>query len=146
MNESEVTGSRTRLQDGPATTDKKSTEDQLIPRRSTLNGFAKEALSTAGIGLRFLEPLSKLLVRTLNTSYELTLLDPEESTVLVQGGSYFGQPTEAVLFGSSFGGNLLRVRWIGCGMRMEIKTQDRKIVTSPVRSVEVVEEELPGPF
>ena len=136
--------SRIRVQDLTATT---TIEDRLVPQRSTLSGFAKEVLANPGVALTRLEPWSRLLVRTHNTAYHLTILEPSESRVLVQGGHYFAEATEAVLFGSSFGGSLLKVRWIGCGMRMEISADDRKIVTSPVRSVEVQESvEMPGPF
>ena len=136
--------SRIRRQDLTATT---TIEDRLVPQRSTLSGFAKEVLDKPGVALTRLEPWSRLVVQTHNTAYHLTILEPSESRVLVQGGHYFTEPTEAVLFGSSFGGSLLKVRWIGCGMRMEISADDRKIVTSPVRSVEVLEtSDLPGPF
>ena len=136
--------SRIRAQDLIATT---TIEDRLVPQRSTLSGFATEALAKPGVALARLEPWSRLVVRTHNTAYHITVLEPCESRVLVQGGRYFAEATEAVLFGSSFGGNLLKVRWIGCGMRMEISANDRKIVTSPVRSVEVLEsDDLPGPF
>ena len=136
--------SRIRMQDLTATT---TIEDRLVPQRSTLSGFAKEVLAKPGVALASLEPWSRLVVRTHNTAYHLTVLEPSESRVLVQGGHYFAEATEAVLFGSSFGGSLLKVRWIGCGMRMEISADDRKIVTSPVRSVEVQESvDVPGPF
>ncbi len=136
--------SRIRMQDLATTT---TIEDRLVPQRSTLSGFAIEALAKPGVALARLEPWSRLVVRTHNTAYHLTVLEPSESRVLVQGGHYFAEATEAVLLGSSFGGSLLKVRWIGCGMRMEISTDDRRIVTSPVRSVEVQEPvDLPGPY
>jgi hypothetical protein len=126
---------------------RESSEDRSVPSRSTLSGFAKEALAMPGLALEGLEPLSRLRVRTLNSTYQLTLLDPWEAKVLVQGGSYFAQPTEAIVSGSTFGGSLLKTRWIGCGMRMEIKSADANVVTSPVRSVAVEEAtHLPGPF
>ena len=122
-------------------------EDRPVPSRSTLCGFAKEVLAKPGLALDGLEPLCRLRVRTLNTTYQLTLLDPWEARVLVQGGTYFAQPTEAVVSGSTFGGSLLKTRWIGCGMRMEIKSEQVNVVTSPVRSVAVEEAtDLPGPF
>jgi hypothetical protein len=43
----------------------------------------------------------------------------------------------ARLDGSSFGGALLKVAWLGVGLRMEICCNGQRIVTSPVRSFEI---------
>ena len=138
---------RIELGDGSTPSSASDADDSYVPRRCTLGGFAQEALAHPGMGIRRLKPLSRLRVQTLNTLYRLTVLDPWESRVLVEGGRFFAQPTEAVLCGSSFGGSLLKLRWIGCGMRMEINSEGLKIVTSPVRSVEIHEDDdLPGPF
>ena len=121
--------------------------DQMVPRRRTLNGFAQEALSRPGMSLTQLDALSCLHVHTRNSLYQVTVLDPCESKVLIQGGEFFIEPTEAILCGSSFGGSLLRLRWIGEGMRMEISGGGLKVVTSPVQSLELRDEPpLAGPF
>jgi len=39
--------------------------------------------------------------------------------------------------GSGFGGSLLKVGWIGIGLRMEILAGDQRIVTSPVRDISI---------
>ncbi len=97
--------------------------------------------------MRELLPLTKLRVRTHNSLYQLTVLSPGESTVLIQGGQFFAEPVEASLGGSSYGGCMLKTHWIGLGMRMEIYGEDSHIVTSPVRSVEAEDDSsLPGPF
>ena len=94
-----------------------------------------------------LEPLTRLKVRTHNTLYQLIVLSPWESRVLIQGGRFFAEPVEASFGGSSFGGSMLKTRWIGLGMRMEIYGEDSHIVTSPVRSVQAEDDSsLPGPF
>lgn len=99
------------------------------------------------MSLSQLEVLSCLHVQTRNTLYQVTVLDPSEAKVLIQGGEFFLEPTEAILCGSSFGGSLLRLRWIGEGMRMELNGAGLKVVTSPVRSLELRDERtLPGPF
>jgi hypothetical protein len=91
-------------------------------------------------------PLTKLNVQTHNSSYHVTLLDPCESIALVQGGRYFQEPAEVYLCGSSYGGTLLKTSWIGFGMRMEILSQGRRVVTSPVLAVETIADtSLPGP-
>jgi len=43
--------------------------------------------------------------------------------------------TTAHLNGSSAGGSLLKVAWIGVGLCMEISARGQRIVTSPVRAI-----------
>jgi hypothetical protein len=76
-------------------------------------------------------------LRTLNSEYRIVLLDPVKGRVNVQGGSFFTEPTEAVIEGSSCGGALLKAGWIGIGLQLELvynpaigRTQT--VITSPV--------------
>lgn len=115
-----------------------------VPRHCTLDGFAEETALHGGVETAGLPALTKLNVQTHNTHYQIILLDPNESTALVQGGRFFTHPSEVYLCGSSYGGTLLKMAWIGYGMRMEIMSKGRRIVTSPVVSVETVD--LPGPY
>ncbi len=122
-------------------------KERWLPRRCTLEGFGEEADRCGGMDVSELEPLTRLKVRTHNTLYQLTVLNPWESRVLVQGGRFFAEPAEANLCGSSYGGCMLKTRWIGLGMRMEIYGKDGPIGTSPVRSVQAEDDSsLPGPF
>ncbi len=122
-------------------------EGLLVPRRCTLDGFAEEATRQGGVDLAELPTLTRLLVRTQNTVYQVILLSPGESKVLIQGGRFFAEPTESYLCGSSYGGNLLKVSWVGLGMRIEVMREGRRIVTSSVQSVHVVDDsDIPGPF
>jgi hypothetical protein len=123
------------------------TEELLVPRRCTLDGFAEEASRRGGMDLAALPALTRLEVRTQNTAYEVTLLSPLESRVLIRGGRFFAEPAESYLCGSSYGGNLLKVSWVGVGMRLEVMREGRRIVTSTVQSVNVLDDaSLPGPF
>lgn len=123
-------------------------ETQLaVPRHCTLDGFAEETALHGGIEIAGLPALTKLNVQTHNSTYQIILLDTNDSRALVQGGRFFTQPSEAYLCGSSYGGTLLKMAWIGFGMRMEIMSDGRRIVTSPVASAEIVDDaDLPGPF
>jgi hypothetical protein len=119
----------------------------LVPRCCTLDGFATEADDQDGVDVARLDPLTRLSVRTENSLYRLTILDPWRSRILLQGGQFFRVPSEAVLGGSTFGGSVLKLRWIGRGMRMEIHGASERIITSAVRSVEIDDDsDLPGPF
>lgn len=99
----------------------------------TLDGFVDITETVHGVDVHRLEPLTRVLVRTCNSEYRLIV--SADGGVLVQGGRYFEQPTEAVLEGASLNGGLLKVGWIAIGMRMEIRDQSRHVVTSPVRQI-----------
>jgi hypothetical protein len=90
-----------------------------------------------GINICEAEPLVPILVTTLNSLYRIIPLRWGGSRVLVQGGRFFPEPTEATLAGSTFGGSLLKRYWIAAGMHMEINTENREgpIVTSRVTGI-----------
>ncbi len=115
-------------------------EGIALPRRCTLEGFSEEASRAAGVGLADLEPLTTLLVRTQHSLYRIIVRQPRERKILIQGGQHFVEPTEARFDGSSFGGSCLKAAWIARDMRMEIRCGNRRIVTSPVRSIEILED------
>lgn len=107
--------------------------DRTVPTQAaTLDAFAV-ATSGPGIALRQLEPLTELLVQTRNTHYRIVV--SRDADIVIQGGSFFPDPTRAHVEGSSLGGNLLKVGWIGVGLRMEIVADGRRIVTTAVRSI-----------
>ena len=119
----------------------------VVPRRCTLDGFAAEVSQTDGIGLADLDPITTLLVRTENSLYQIVVVQPRRKAVLVRGGPFFPQATRAVLSGSNFGGSMLKVAWVGIGLRMEFHAEDEWIITSRVQSITVQPERaLPGPF
>ena len=119
----------------------------LVPRRCTLDGFSDEVARTDGVYLRDLDPITSLRVRTENTLYEITVPRPPRSVVLVRGGRFFPETTEASFGGSSFGGSCLKLAWFGVGLHMEFHFVGGWIVTSHVRSIAVLDSaSLPGPF
>ena len=119
----------------------------VVPRRCTLDGFAAEVSQTDGIGLADLDPITTLLVRTENSRYEIVVVEPRRKLVLVQGGPFFPHATRAVLSGSNFGGSMLKVAWVGIGLRMEFHSDDEWVITSRVQSITVQPQRgLPGPF
>lgn len=105
----------------------------LVPRDATLDGFVQSASSADGISLLDVEPLTTLIVCTCNTRYRIIV--SRGVMVLVQGGQFFPDATEAHLDGSSAGGSFLKIGWIGVGLRMEISAGGQRIVTSPVRTI-----------
>jgi len=104
-----------------------------IARGATLEGFVAETTGAAGILLRDLEPLAALVVQTRNTRYRIIVTRGDE--IVIQGGSFFPDPTPAHLDGASLGSSFLKLGWIGVGLRMEIRAGGQRIVTTSVRSI-----------
>jgi len=115
-----------------------------VPRRCTLDGFAEEVAFTEGINVREAEPLVPILVITQNSLYRIVPLRWGDSDVLVQGGQFFPEPTEARLAGSTFGGSFLKMHWINIGMHMEIHGGNGggSIITSRVADVRIERERM----
>ncbi|MBX3279449.1 MAG: hypothetical protein KF868_15710 [Acidobacteria bacterium] len=114
----------------------KDTQLHTIPRYCSLDGFA-ELSANEGFAIRTLAPFDTIRLRTLNSDYYIFLVEPETGKALVQGGRFFAEPIEAVVSGSTFGGCMLKMGWIGVGLRVEICYNGQRIVTSPVQSLQV---------
>ena len=118
-----------------------------VSRQCTLDGFTAVVTAAEGVGLAELDALTTLLVRTLNSLYRVVVLEPPRPRILIQGGQFFPEFTEASLAGASFGGSMLKLSWLGRGLRMEVCSEGKRIVTSPVQSIEVQRDaRQPGPF
>jgi hypothetical protein len=124
-----------------------STSRCNVPEFCTLDGFAQVAERNGGMDIHGLQPLTCLVVETDTAVFVLTVVNPLEAEVLIQGGEIFSQPLKAKVSGATFGGSFLKTRWIGVGMQMEICCQDGTFITTPVRAVKMKEQSnLPGPF
>ena len=106
-----------------------------IPRYCDLHGVAEISPLLEGVTLMTLNACDVIHVRTRNSDYEIFLLDPKSGRALAQGGEYFPEPMEATVSGSTFGGCMLKVGWLGVGLRMEIYANGRRTVTTPVQSL-----------
>jgi hypothetical protein len=101
-------------------------------RPCTLDAFTEELADSEGVRLLDLEPLTTLVVHTSHSVYRMTVL--QDTTVLLRGGA-FPVATMARLHGSGFGGHLLRLGWIGVGLRMEFSVDGKRFITSAVREI-----------
>ena len=90
-------------------------------------------------GLRITEllPLDRVVVRTMNSTYEIVVTAAGASDIMVRGGAFFASLTRARLAGSSLGGSFLKLHVIHVGFRMEIVTDQHPIITSPVQTIAV---------
>lgn len=91
-----------------------------------------------GVDVSVLAGLEQFIVRTRNTSYDITILSPATGDILVRGGRFFPEHTRARLAGSSMGGSFLKVRAIHPGLLMEFVHDGRRIVTTRVTGIETV--------
>jgi len=103
-----------------------------IPRYCDLDGVSEISPLLEGVTLMTLKACDTIHVRTRNSDYEIFMLDPKSGRALVRGGEYFAEPVEATMSGSTFGGCMLKVGWLGVGLRMEIYVNGQRTVTSPV--------------
>jgi hypothetical protein len=84
-----------------------------------------------------LGPYDQLIVRTLNSTYEIIVIEPHTASVLVRGGSFFPEFRPARVAGSSLGGGLLKLHGVYAGFQMELVAGER-ILTTCVRTVSVL--------
>jgi hypothetical protein len=103
----------------------------------TLPRFVAAAAATDGVWLASLGALSEFEVRTRNSIYRITTLG--DGRVLVLGGEFFPEWTEAHLAGSTLGGSFLKAGWVGCGFCMEFLHDGRRIVTTRAREIRAIE-------
>jgi hypothetical protein len=119
----------------------RSAEERFaIPAYSLLDNFAEWQASSEGVNLRDLCARDTIGLKTANSEYRIVLIDPLSRRALVQGGKHFLAPTEATLRGSSCGGAMLHLGWIGIGFQFEFvfhlaNGQPQDVVTSPVEAL-----------
>jgi hypothetical protein len=88
-----------------------------------------------GIQLETVPDLTKLEIQTQNSIYEVTVICGRTGDVLIRGGQFFPEFTQARLAGSSLGGSFLKIRGIYLGFKLEIHCGERFILTSRVRAI-----------
>jgi hypothetical protein len=115
------------------TTNTESTIHQ-IPAAADLDAWSQREWDD-GVQIDRLPDLETLAVKTMNSTYEITIVSGHSGDVLVRGGQFFPEKTPAHLAGATFGGSFLKLRGIYLGMRMEFLHEGCRIVTSPVRSI-----------
>lgn len=100
-----------------------------------------------GIQVDKLEEGTKLSVETRNSIYEMVIVDNDttDSQIFIEisggtlqdGGVRYEDPVPGFFVGSTFGGSLLKLNWLGKGMCMEFSQEDRVLTTSRIMNVEI---------
>ena len=135
-----------RLDDEVVSDEDRSQPDEKVhrvPRLCLLDGFAEGLKDSRGVNLTRLPPLTELRVRTASSVYRITVLEPFKSKILIQGGTLFADGREVSLSGASLGRSFLKMNCIWLGLQMEFHTGDCSVATSPVSSIEILEDSLP---
>ena len=115
-----------------------------VPRLCLLDGFAEGLKESRGVNLTRLEALTELRVKTASSVYQITVLEPFKSKVLIQGGTLFADAADVTLSGASLGRSFLKMSCIWIGLQMELHSGDCSVVTSPVSSIEILEDRFPS--
>jgi hypothetical protein len=89
-----------------------------------------------GVHMRDLTPGAVVSVQTLNHLYKVIVMG--EDTALISGHPQFcPDPVEVRIHGSTWGGSMLRTRFLGRGMHMEFEHPVHKtIVTSRILDIQ----------
>ena len=87
---------------------------------------------------------SKLIVKTKNSTYKITVVDPIKGDLLIQGGKRWQEETAVGFSGSTWGGSMLFKFGLGVGLYMELcpdppGPDDKRWVTSAVKSIEILD-------
>jgi len=89
---------------------------------------------TDGFQTESVLPFDTLVVRTRNSSYEITILAPATGEVLVRGGHFFPEFTRVTLAGSSLRGACLKVRGIYVGLFLELLHNGQTVRTTRIQA------------
>ena len=103
-----------------------------VPASAVLDNWAN-AEWTDGCQVDTVAVFQTLTVVTLNTFYEIVVLDGHQGWIRIRGGQFFPDWREVQLSGASLGGSFLKLRGIYAGFSMELRAGDDTIITSPVR-------------
>jgi hypothetical protein len=93
---------------------------------------------TNGLQIDQREDMEKLVIRTRNSLYEITIIEGRGGEILLRGGQFFTVLTPARLTGATLGGGFCKMLGIYIGFRMEINVDGQRIITTPVESIGIV--------
>lgn len=93
--------------------------------------------AVTGVDVRTLPAGTEVAMDTTNSHYRFVMLDDRGSRARLRGGRYFAHEAEGRIEGSTLGGSLLWLGWIGVGLSMELSVQGKRLDTSRVRSITI---------
>ena len=114
-----------------------------VPASAVLSAWQTYAWRD-GVQVDRLAALDHITVCTKHSTYEIILVSPTTAEVLVRGGAFFPEFTQARLAGCTLGGSFLKLRSIYVGFHIEFALRDGIIITSPVRTIDVASPATPS--
>jgi len=113
-------------------------EERLVPNYEKMNVWQEE---NGGVFVNKLDAGTHLEVTTQNNVYHLTIIDPKDMKLRIRGGRW-KQPIEILFNGSTWGGSMLKIGWVGYGMRMEFSHPEKPAYV--IRTSFVVDAKITG--
>jgi len=117
-------------------TEQPAQKSEAVPAGAILDFWSGEPW-TNGVQIEQMDEMQRLLVRTRNSWYEITVIDGSSGEIVVRGGRFFPNATPARLAGATFGGSILKLRGIYIGLQMEISGADGPLLTTRVKMIVV---------
>ena len=93
-----------------------------------------------GVSIYNLDRDDRVIVHTLNSRYEISILNPKKRKIAIYGGRVFQEPTKACLEGSAFSllSKGLIVGYIGKGLDLEVYSRRTgRVVTTQIKNFEL---------
>lgn len=102
-----------------------------------INRNIAQSEADGGVSLKSLEVGKTLMIQPKNTLYLIEKRGEDE--FYISGNQRFcPEPTKASIHGSTWGGSMLKIEFVGIGMRLEFSVEGhRAITTSVISSVEL---------
>jgi hypothetical protein len=116
-----------------------------VPRGAILDTWFNDPWKN-GVQIDKMDDMQRIHVRTIYSLYEITVIDGRGGDILVRGGKFFPELTEAQLAGATLGGSFCKLRGIYCGFKMELSHNGQRIVTSDVQTISVFTDKLDDSF
>ena len=118
-------------------------QDALYPSDAILSTWSERDWKRAdGVQLDQLDHMRRLVVRTYQQAYEIFVRSGAAGDVLVRGGRFFQEFTEARIAGSSLGGSFLKQLGIYVGLRVEFNVHGETLLTAPILSISIANDAL----
>ena len=119
-----------------------SSTTSLYPSPTILSNWAERDWRRAdGVQLDTLAHTQRLVVRTYQQAYEIFVLNGATGKVLVRGGRFFQEFSEATITGSSLGGAFLKQFGVYVGLRLEFNVCGETLLTAPIFSISIANDE-----
>lgn len=103
-----------------------------------INAAIKESELQGGCELAKLPVGKRLIVQTRNTKYTITKRGPDDYLICGHA-KYCPESTECHIAGSTWGGSMLKMGFVGRGMRLEFSVKEHgTVTTSTIQEIEEV--------